>query len=456
MRMIGLGRQFVVLGQLLFENHRIIIATRVILLVFALCLGTAPVPAADSDLVGALVGWWEGDMAGSGQSGWVDLAVLSVERDGTGWKVDVRWGLAWFANREKPHGVWPVAATLVTSEGGVPVLTFDPVHPQLSPVTLVVHRGFMAGTTKYLALTRDAGKGPVQFTLQRVESNHAPVNIIKGVDGADMVSVPAGEFWMGSSADEVKAIVDYCDRYQNDGYCKGVDYKHHELPRHRVMLSTFWIDRYEVTNQLFERFIKATGYLTAAEHVGYSSVYQLRDKAWTRAQPSGTTWRSPSGPGSAASPTHPVVHVSWHDARIYCEWAGKRLPSEAEWEKAARGTEGHQYPWGDAWSPARANILNMMGGTTPVGFYAKGMSPYGLHDTTGNVGEWVADWYDPAYYGKTRFDDPPGPESGEFRVTRGGWWCAVRAYSRAASRWRNRPGYTDNLHGFRCAKSATQ
>jgi sulfatase modifying factor 1 len=148
-----------------------------------------------------------------------------------------------------------------------------------------------------------------------------------------------------------------------------------ELPRHRVFLDAFHIDRYEVTNTLFERFVLATSHRTAAEREGRSWVLRAKGGQVQSEAVSDAAWRTPVGPGSSASADYPVVHVSWHDADAYCRWARKRLPTEAEWEKAARGTDERRYPWGADWDPARANGAMSAKATRPVGSYPGGVSP---------------------------------------------------------------------------------
>jgi formylglycine-generating enzyme required for sulfatase activity len=180
-------------------------------------------------------------------------------------------------------------------------------------------------------------------------------------DGAEMVLVPAGEFTMGSN--------DSSD----------------EKPPHRVHLDAFAIDKYEATNALYRRCVQAG---------------RCREPEWNE---SGSKFNVVTGSdahykrlGDALSAAHhPVVGVSWDDAAAYCAWAGKRMPTEAEWEKAARGTDGRKYPWGEQWDASRANSSeSKLNKTTPVGSYPNGVSPYGAHDMAGNVWEWVADWYD--------------------------------------------------------------
>jgi len=218
----------------------------------------------------------------------------------------------------------------------------------------------------------------------------------------DMVYVPAGNFTMGSSSGESD-----------------------EQPVHTVYLSPYYIDKYEVTNSQF------AGFLSAGNGSHYYSSMMITQ--------SGSTYTSQSGYGN-----HPVVYVNWNGAKAYCEWAGKRLPTEAEWEKAARGTDGRTYPWGEAdpsASPYRANYYLGTNGagdgyqeTAPVGSFPAGVSPYGAYDMAGNVWEWVADWYNSTYYSSSPSSNPQGPSSGTYRVMRGGSWDGTTDYLRAADR----------------------
>jgi formylglycine-generating enzyme required for sulfatase activity len=228
-----------------------------------------------------------------------------------------------------------------------------------------------------------------------------PPSTITGKDGSEMVLVPAGEFWMGSDENE------------------------YEKPRHRVMLDDFYIDRYEATNALYHKFVSATG------------------------RPAPALSKDNDFNGSR----QPVVGVSWDDADAYCRFAGKRLPTEAEWEKAARGTDGRRYPWGDQWEASRANSTeSRRGRPADVGSYPTGASPYGALDMAGNVEEWVADWYTPDYYARSPKGNPKGPEAGTYRVVRGGSWSSSPIFLRAAFRSYYPPVNRRFSGGFRCAR----
>ena len=245
-----------------------------------------------------------------------------------------------------------------------------------------------------------------------------------------------------------------------------------ETPVHRVRLSPFRLDATAVTNAEFAAFVAATGHVTDAERFGSSAVFHLlvdphADAAgtvpatpwWVNVR--GATWRAPEGGRSTVDhrADHPVVHVSWHDAVAYARWAGKRLPTEAEWELAARGgLAGKRYPWGNAlrecniWRgefPARP--------AGPVGTVAVAShepNGLGLWNLVGNVWEWCADWFSPAYYAESPVDDPPGPPAGAERVMRGGSYLCHDSYCRryrVAARTGNTPDSSAGNVGFRCA-----
>jgi len=221
-----------------------------------------------------------------------------------------------------------------------------------------------------------------------------------------MIEIAAGSFIMGSDEGDAE-----------------------DSPAHEPDLPAYEIDRFEVTNADYAAFEADTGHVTFAAEQGFG------------------TWRDMWGEGQD---NHPVVMVTWNDAQAYCEWLGKRLPTEAEWEKAVRGTDGRRFPWGNEWGPDKANVKERgLRGTSAVGSFGAGASPYGVDDMVGNVWEWTADWYLP-YPGNAAGD----PYYGEkFRVTRGGGWFDVEAQATTFSRNAADPSKTANDDlGFRCAR----
>jgi sulfatase modifying factor 1 len=257
-----------------------------------------------------------------------------------------------------------------------------------------------------------------------------------------------------------------------------------ETPVHDVRLDAYRMDGTTVTNAQFAAFVKDTGHVSGAEEFGVSAVFHLafsgdrRDVVnqvagspwWLAVR--GASWRHPEGPGSdvGARQNHPVVHVSWHDALAYAEWAGKRLPTEAEWEYAARGgLAGRRFAWGDELTPRGRWMCNIWQGTFPTentqedGYLttapARSFTPngYGLLSTAGNVWEWCADWFAHDYYARSPEENPTGPERGEARVMRGGSYLCHSSYChryRVAARSSNTPESTAGNIGFRCAGSA--
>ena len=242
-----------------------------------------------------------------------------------------------------------------------------------------------------------------------------------GKDGAPMILVPAGSFPMGVPAGD------------RDG---GRD----EYPRHDVFVDTFAIDKFEVTNSRYLEFVKSTG-------------HRVPKNPRT---PTRNLWQADNITDSLTD--RPVINVDWFDAEAYCTWADKRLPTEAEWEKAAKGTSDRRFPWGNVEPTGKHLNYNQrwIGEKTlmPVGSYEAGKSPYGVYDMAGNVWEWVNDWYDARYYEKSPDKNPRGPDTGTTKVIRGAGWQnetpTIRIFTRVASD----PLIRNESTGFRCATDA--
>ena len=240
-----------------------------------------------------------------------------------------------------------------------------------------------------------------------------------------------------------------------------------EGPAHRVVLDSFYLDIHEVTNAQFAEFAGATGHVTESERLGWSGVFDPGRGAWTVGV--GADWRHPGGPGSsyAEMEDHPAVHVSWDDAVAYCAWRGARLPTEAEFEYAARGgRQDARQAWGDELTPDGIHQANLWQGEFPVEDQARdgysGLAPvkqfppngFGLYDMTGNVWEWVQDWYAPDYFADSPVRNPRGPATGTEKVHRGGSWLCSENYCqgyRVAARMKTPPDSGLNNLGFRCA-----
>ncbi|MCS6898053.1 MAG: formylglycine-generating enzyme family protein [Nitrospira sp.] len=228
-----------------------------------------------------------------------------------------------------------------------------------------------------------------------------------GDEGREMVYIPEGPFVMGS----------------NDG-------DPDEAPEHQVFLKGFYIDLKEVTQAEYMRFAKMTKRPMPRIEVFEDDQSKL------------------------LQPEYAAMSVSWSDAEAYCKWAGKRLPTEAEWEKAGRGEGRRKYAWGDKFAPDRANLDGSEDGfkyLAPPGSFEAGRSPYGLYDMTGNVAEWVADSYDENYYKKSPYRDPKGPEEGDLKVVRGGSWRETAHNARLSKRFAAKHWRADITIGIRCA-----
>jgi formylglycine-generating enzyme required for sulfatase activity len=244
---------------------------------------------------------------------------------------------------------------------------------------------------------------------------------VSPIDGATLMCVPAGEFLMGASETDAQAGRD-------------------EQPQHRVYLDAFWIDRTEVTNANFAQCV-ADGVCHPRRYTPYSSgVSSITRLDYYE---------------NLAYADYPVLMFDAAEAQTYCQWAGRRLPSEAEWEKAARGPDERIFPWGNELDCSRASYLSCTEDTTVVDEPQVGASPYGVLNLAGNVWEWVADWYDPDYYANSPDKNPAGPETGEHKVRRGGGWRSLAKDLRVTNRASGKAHhYFDGQMGFRCAISA--
>lgn len=288
----------------------------------------------------------------------------------------------------------------------------------------------------------------------------APIVPASGRHSIEQIDIPAGTFIMGDSSG---------DRNRADG----------EVPLHEVSIDAFSIDATTVTNDDWAGFAQATGYRTEAETFGFSAVFHLAVDApgedvmgpaagtpwWYGVR--GADWAHPGGSGSSINGLgdHPAVHISWNDAIAYCDWAGRRLPTEAEWECASRGgLASKKYPWGDEEVDSGGWRANIWQGTFPhdntledghlTTAPVRSFTPneYGVWQTVGNVWEWCADWFDPNYYGVSPSENPAGPERGQARILRGGSYLCHISYCnryRNSARSQNTPDSSMGNAGFR-------
>lgn len=252
---------------------------------------------------------------------------------------------------------------------------------------------------------------------------------ISPIDDMSMVYVSSGEFLMGS------------DYFEED-----------QKPAHNVYLDAFWIDQYEVTNGMYAKCVEAKRCDVPIRYYSYEPIFNSNQEVvgFQLVDKSKFLEELVNNPDFL---NQPVTGIFWENAQAYCRWAGRRLPTEAEWEKAARGVDGRTYPWGEHVDCTKANLFSCVGNFTHVGSFEEGMSPYNAYDMAGNAMEWVADWYDRMYYQTSPARNPLGTSSGSYRVFRGGGW----GNEYLASRTTNRPGYIAQLPhefiGFRCALS---
>lgn len=256
-------------------------------------------------------------------------------------------------------------------------------------------------------------------TAHKVEKNKNGYWEAYYQDGIVMVYVPAGEFMMGQTDEEKKWLIDQIGEKDYNSFYSN------ETPLHKVYLDGYWMGKYQVTFAQYDRYCDET------------KIERPDDEGWGREN-------------------RPVINVSWDETAAYCEWLSQqtglqfKLPTEAQWEKAARGNDQRKYPWGSP-EPDKdlANFSLNVGKTTPVGSYSTGASPYGLLDMAGNVWEWCGDWYEAGYYKNSPLKNPVGPDSGSDRVIRGGSWGNYAGYLRCANRYDYGPSYRSSYLGFR-------
>jgi len=350
-------------------------------------------------------------------------------------EVERRLGLAPKSRRSRLIVAGLLAAALLFGAGlGLGLGLRGCGVPMATPVVYVVTATLPAATDTAV-LPTDTPEPPTATSLPPTDTAVPPTPtpgigstfVRAQTDGALMVYVPAGEFLMGSTED--------------DGEIEG-----NEKPQHSITLDAFWIDKTEVTNMQYRLFAEDSGRGVPTVCASGEPTYDDGTKR-----------------------DHPVVCVSWEDAEAYCGWAGARLPTEAEWEKAARGTDGRKYPWGSDFDGSRANYCDQNcefdwkdgraddgnARTAPVGSYPGGAGPFAALDMAGNVWEWVSDWYSETYYSNSPLQNPTGPGTGTYKVGRGGSWNNPPGHVRSAYRLRNNPTGRDIDLGFRCASAVS-
>ena len=309
----------------------------------------------------------------------------------------------------KAAWITAVAAVLAAIIGGAAVFWFGRIFNDPSSPTPIVITEIVLQTVPVEASTSTDKQTPEVTVIP----NTTPTSDIPDVP---MIKIPAGKFTMG------RPILSAKDERPNEG------------PAHTVSLEEFYIDKYEITNGDYKACVDA----------GVCNLpHSLNSSARTKGYYSNPDYAN-----------FPVVHVDWYMAEAYCEWRGTRLPTEAEWEKAARGTNDKHFPWGqNIVSCAFTQYATCGKDTVAVGRHPDGVSPYGVHDMAGNVWEWVADWYGSDYYALSPPDNPKGPASGVYRVARGGGWNSNSTQLWVTYRTRFTPDSNTFNLGFRCAKN---
>jgi len=276
-------------------------------------------------------------------------------------------------------------------------------------IVMLVYESYKAKKQRELVASIVVESKPAAAVATR---DYSMYKAIVGEEGREMVQIPEGPFTMGGKEGDPD-----------------------EAPEHQIYLATYYIDKKEVTQAEYERYVKMT-----KRGKPFIPVFEDDQSKILR-------------------PELPAMGMSWADAEAYCKWAGKRLPTEAEWEKAGRGEGKRRYPWGDEFGMGHANVDGDEDGfkyLAPPGAFESGRSPYGVYDMTGNVAEWVADTYDEHYYEKAPYRDPPGPEEGQHKVIRGGSWRETQHNARLSKRFQAKMWRTDTTIGIRCARDADE
>jgi len=352
------------------------------------------------------------------------------------------WDIALSESKSRVNLV--ILATLAEEHEALYDTVFVPAIDSLAPAMITIDRVAPTSTTH-------PAQGLLPFDTRT-----------RPADGMSMVYVPAGEFEMGNTG------IQWIWNGSLHDFDLGLQVYTDESPQHVIYLDAFWIDQTEVTVAMFRSFVEATGYETTAEREGWGAPWNdgPKEEEWPHVP--GADWQHPRGPDSNAENDHPVVQVSWEDATAYCEWAGGQLPTEAQWEKAARGIDGRLWPWGNTFEGNRGSFCDAQcpverqkqhtyddgyAFTAPVGSFPLGASPYGALDMAGNVWEWVADWYKDSYYSDSPGENPTGLPFGTERTQRGGAWYDNESWVRTTVRHSTPPlNRCDDL-GFRCGVS---
>lgn len=345
--------------------------------------------------------------------------------------------------------VWAIAVSVVVVLAVLGIIFRQEVAEGVNRLGALIVNPTPAPTrTPRPTVTRKPTQRPTHTPKPELPSG---TGVLREVDGAEMVFVRSGAFIMGLSDPQMEWIL-------TQPWCEGCspDLFNPERPEHEVLLSSYWIDRYEVTNEQFAHFVEATGHITVVEEQGGGQVPAGPDTIeWKWLE--GASWRNPLGPFSSLEGMErsPVVQVSWFDAAAYCEWVGGRLPTEAEWEHAARGDTRRLYPWGNELpNPELANVMYFHDQILPVESFPEGGTPYGVMGMTGNVAEWMLDTYHPDFYGEGFQENPIGPGGEGDKVVRGGSYRTNEIWSMSIKRGVLPPHEGYSTLGFRCVMPA--